>query len=42
MASDSSVYFYRPTEPSGYLSQWYPCAFTDDQDPSIIYLTAEQ
>jgi predicted NAD-dependent protein-ADP-ribosyltransferase YbiA (DUF1768 family) len=42
MASDSPVYFYRPTEPSGYLSQWYPCAFTDDQDPSIIYPTAEQ
>jgi hypothetical protein len=39
----SPVYFWRETEPStGYLSQWYPCAFTDDTDPSIIYPTAEQ
>lgn len=37
------VYFWRETEPeTGYLSQWYPCAFTDDQDPSIVYQTAEQ
>lgn len=39
----SPVYFWRETEPStGYLSQWYPCAFTDDTDPSIVYQTAEQ
>lgn len=42
-SSPSPVYFWRETEPStGYLSQWYPCAFTDDADPSIIYPTAEQ
>ena len=39
----SPVYFWRESEPStGYLSQWYPCAFSDDTDPSIIYPTAEQ
>ncbi|GAB1310054.1 NADAR domain-containing protein [Madurella fahalii] len=38
----SPVYFWRETEPeTGYLSQWYPCAFSDDKDPSIIYHTAE-
>ncbi|KAK4042461.1 hypothetical protein C8A01DRAFT_33534 [Parachaetomium inaequale] len=38
----SPVYFWRETDPStGYLSQWYPCAFSDDTDPSIIYQTAE-
>ncbi|KAK4153377.1 hypothetical protein C8A00DRAFT_43669 [Chaetomidium leptoderma] len=40
--STSPVYFWRETDPSvGYLSQWYPCAFTDDTNPSIIYPTAE-
>ncbi|KAK4251223.1 hypothetical protein C7999DRAFT_10993 [Corynascus novoguineensis] len=35
-------YFWRETDPvTGYLSQWYPCAFSDDKDPSIIYQTAE-
>ncbi len=39
----SPVYFWRESEPAtGYLSQWYPCAFSDDTDPSIIYPTAEQ
>ncbi|KAH6853378.1 hypothetical protein B0I37DRAFT_348834 [Chaetomium sp. MPI-CAGE-AT-0009] len=38
----SPVYFWRETDPlTGYLSQWYACAFTDDTDPSIIYPTAE-
>jgi hypothetical protein len=42
-SSPSPVYFWRETEPlTGYLSQWYPCAFTDDTDPSIVYQTAEQ
>ncbi len=37
------VYFWRESEPlGGYLSQWYPCAFIDDADPTIIYPTAEQ
>ncbi|SPQ17832.1 0145b5db-60e5-4ff1-8392-a770bfda7eb5 [Thermothielavioides terrestris] len=41
-SSSSPVYFWRDTEPStGYLSQWYPCAFTDDANPSIIYRSAE-
>jgi hypothetical protein len=39
----SPVYFWRETDPwTGYLSQWYGCAFTDDTDPSIVYPTAEQ
>ncbi|KAH6634037.1 hypothetical protein B0J18DRAFT_6692 [Chaetomium sp. MPI-SDFR-AT-0129] len=38
----SPVYFWRETEPlTGYLSQWYPCAFSDDTDSSTIYKTAE-
>ena len=38
----SPVYFWRETDLwTGYLSQWYACAFTDDTDPSIIYPTAE-
>jgi hypothetical protein len=41
-SSNSPIYFYRPTEPLGYLSQWYPCAFFDGKDPSIIYPTTEQ
>ncbi|KAL2270870.1 hypothetical protein VTJ83DRAFT_241 [Remersonia thermophila] len=41
-SSSSPVYFWRDTDPlTGYLSQWYPCAFTDDEDPSIVYRTAE-
>ncbi|KAL2131566.1 hypothetical protein VTI74DRAFT_4890 [Chaetomium olivicolor] len=40
--SSSPVYFWRDSEPEGgYLSQWYPCAFSDDADPSIVYPTAE-
>lgn len=39
----SPVYFWRETDPlTGYLSQWYACAFTDDTDPTIVYPTAEQ
>ncbi len=35
------VYFWRETEPeTGYLSQWYPCAFTDES--GTVYKTAEQ
>ncbi len=35
------VYFWRETEPeTGYLSQWYPCAFTDEE--GTVYKTAEQ
>ena len=35
------VYFWRETEPeTGYLSQWYPCAFTDET--GTVYKTAEQ
>ncbi|KAH6651140.1 hypothetical protein F5144DRAFT_589433 [Chaetomium tenue] len=38
----SPVYFWRETDPqTGYLSQWYACAFTDDTDPTIVYPTAE-
>ncbi|KAL1841589.1 hypothetical protein VTJ49DRAFT_6899 [Mycothermus thermophilus] len=41
-SSSSPVYFWRDADPlTGYLSQWYPCAFTDDEDPSIVYRTAE-
>ncbi|KAL2015487.1 hypothetical protein VTK56DRAFT_5376 [Thermocarpiscus australiensis] len=41
-SSPTPVYFWRETEPStGYLSQWYPCAFTDDTNPGIIFKTAE-
>ncbi|KAK3903055.1 hypothetical protein C8A05DRAFT_33222 [Staphylotrichum tortipilum] len=41
-SSSSPVYFWRDSDPlTGYLSQWYPCAFSDDADPSIIYPTAE-
>ncbi|KAL2165480.1 hypothetical protein VTH06DRAFT_780 [Thermothelomyces fergusii] len=39
--ADSPVYFWRVSGQAGYLSQWYPCAFRDDKDPSIIYPTAE-
>ncbi|KAL2174699.1 uncharacterized protein P884DRAFT_208233 [Thermothelomyces heterothallicus CBS 202.75] len=39
--ADSPVYFWRMSDPAGYLSQWYPCAFSDDKDPSITYPTAE-
>ncbi|KAK4136791.1 DUF1768-domain-containing protein [Trichocladium antarcticum] len=40
--TDNALYFWRETDPAtGYLSQWYPCAFTDDTDPSIVYQTAE-
>ncbi len=42
-SSSSPVYFWRDADPlTGYLSQWYPCAFSDDADPSIVYPTAEQ
>ncbi|KAL2198969.1 hypothetical protein P885DRAFT_58379 [Corynascus similis CBS 632.67] len=42
LETSSPVYFWRETDPvTGYLSQWYPCAFSDDKDPSIIYQTAE-
>jgi len=42
-SSSSPVYFWRESDPlTGYLSQWYPCAFSDDADPSVIYPTAEQ
>ncbi|KAL2155124.1 hypothetical protein VTH82DRAFT_3800 [Thermothelomyces myriococcoides] len=39
--ADSPVYFWRVSDSAGYLSQWYPCAFRDDKDLSIIYPTAE-
>ena len=40
---DNPVYFWSEKDPvTGYLSQWYACAFTDDTDPTIVYPTAEQ
>jgi hypothetical protein len=43
-ADDSgSIYFWRESDPiHGYLSQWYYCPFTDKDDPSVVYETAEQ
>ena len=39
--SSRPVYFWRETEPeTGYLSQWYPCAFTDEE--GTVYKSAEQ
>lgn len=37
------VYFWRETDPqTGWLSQWCYCPFRDDEDPSVVYDTAEQ
>ncbi|KAF4983573.1 hypothetical protein FZEAL_1052, partial [Fusarium zealandicum] len=46
MAQDSSssdpLYFWRETDPAtGYLSQWYNCPFSDDEDAKKTYKTAE-
>ncbi|OAQ81364.1 hypothetical protein VFPBJ_03948 [Purpureocillium lilacinum] len=36
------VYFWRETDPqTGWLSQWYYCPFRDDEDPSVVYDTAD-
>jgi len=36
----SALYFWRETDPkTGWLSQWYPCAFTDND--GVVYKTAE-
>lgn len=36
------VYFYRKTEPFGFLSQWYASGFKDDENfPGIYFPTAE-
>jgi hypothetical protein len=38
---DDGIYFWRETEPeTGYLSQWWPCDFTDEK--GVVYKTAEQ
>ncbi|TQS32440.1 hypothetical protein Golomagni_07242 [Golovinomyces magnicellulatus] len=37
-----AIYFWRESDnKTGWLSQWYYCPFTDDEDPNIIYDTAE-
>ncbi|KAL7941217.1 hypothetical protein V8C42DRAFT_335664 [Trichoderma barbatum] len=36
------IYFWRETDSQkGWLSQWYYCPFKDDENPKIIYETAE-
>ena len=43
LITDRAVYFWRETDPDyGFLSQWYYCPFTDPDDESIVYFTAEQ
>ncbi|MBE3042419.1 hypothetical protein IMZ48_07535 [Candidatus Bathyarchaeota archaeon] len=43
LQTDEAVYFWREVDPDfGFLSQWYHCPFTDPEDPSIVYPTAEQ
>ncbi|KAJ9157501.1 hypothetical protein NKR23_g611 [Pleurostoma richardsiae] len=38
----SPLFFWRESHPeTGYLSQWWPCAFRDAADPSKTYKTAE-
>jgi len=43
LVTDRSVFFWRETDADyGFLSQWYYCPFTDPDDESIVYPTAEQ
>lgn len=40
-STSPTLFFWRETDPrTGWLSQWYPCAFTDDN--GVVYKTAEQ
>jgi len=40
-STSTALFFWRETDPhTGWLSQWYPCAFTDDD--GVVYKTAEQ
>lgn len=42
LVTDTAVYFWRETDADyGFLSQWYYCPFTDPEDDSIVYFTAE-
>lgn len=40
-STSPTLFFWRETDPrTGWLSQWYPCAFTDSD--GVVYKTAEQ
>jgi len=42
LTSTDTIYFFKPENPYGFLSQWYPSEFSEVSGPPVKYINTEQ